>query len=240
MKTLSIFAICILGLVCVSAINTKWSLNHHNKGQLKFKRDIYTNGKANELEEVRSDWLIDLIEKLLKMMAEDFIKLIDRTVKDFAEWLHIEVLTKLEDIISSIPSADVQAQLRMILENFIRESAEIIAPIEEYMSKIIPELQTAEIQVIGEKNHERNLADLIEQILRISLEELLIEVNLVMVKTEELVVKSLEQLLEINVGGPAGEELNRVINGSLKEAEEIINPLLRMLDTILPDRPQGI
>jgi len=234
MRTLSIFAFFILGLVCVSAINTKWSLNHHNKGQLKFKRDISINVNANESGEVRSDYLIDLIEKLLKMLAEDFIKLIDNTLKHFGVWLKDQFVMKIEDIITSIPNTDVQDQLRTILNNFLQESAEIIAPIVDHMSKIIPELQAGQIQIIGEKSPGRNLADLIEQLLKISLEELLIEVNLVLVNTEILVEKSLKQLLEINVGGPEGEKLNEVINESLIQAQTIINPLQQMLNHILP------
>jgi len=189
---------------------------------------------------VKSDWLIDWIEKILGMVAEDFLKLIDFTVRQLSLFV-VEVLSQLEQIISKIPNADIRDQLKAINTNFLQEWIEIMKPIQEHLDIIIPELQTIQIQIIGDEkntNPRMNLADLISALLGISLEELLVEINLALIKTESLVEKSLQQLLEIDVDGSAGQELEEVINGSLLEANKLITPILKMLDNVLPNKPK--
>jgi len=231
MKTLSIFIVLIsLGLIYGSVVDPKW-----RKESISIEKS-----KTNNDLKVKSDWLIDWIEKILGMVAEDFLKLIDYTVRQLSLFV-VEVLSQLEQIISKIPNADIRDQLKAINTNFLQEWIEIMKPIQEHLDIIIPELQTIQIQIIGDEkntNPRMNLADLISALLGISLEELLVEINLALIKTESLVEKSLQQLLEIDVDGSAGQELEEVINGSLLEANKLITPILKMLDNVLPNKPK--
>jgi len=231
MKTLSIFIVLIsLGLIYGSVVDPKW-----RKESISIEKS-----KTNNDLKMKSDWLIDWIEKILGMVAEDFLKLIDFTVRQLSLFV-VEVLSQLEQIISKIPNADIRAQLKAINTNFLQEWIEIMKPIQEHLDIIIPELQTIQIQIIGDEkntNPRMNLADLISALLGISLEELLVEINLALIKTESLVEKSLQQLLEIDVDGSAGQELEEVINGSLLEANKLITPILKMLDNVLPNKPK--